>query len=313
MDEEKYIYTKPLLEVIDKIKKINDNNIFLCGKDGTGKTTIVNYLTKGEQYINISLLYEEKRNYLNNKIYNLYYITLIISKIIDGILRKYNDLENDLNKFQIKIEKISNYLEVYYLAYKQFAFLYNKPAINPNILNNPSLLVKELYELLKDKINLQEITFIIDDFDLIKINGNYESTIYNSLNSYFKVIYVINNYDKLKNKTNIVEVDYTNDINNIVTILDKYTMYKGLIPWDEFNTRINFLLTKEDIEDLIKKTNGNIGYMKYLISNFYMRVSDQKFINDNPDYEIDYKQLFKEVLKMKLDYCKKLKRTLTLK
>ena len=56
MNEEKYLYTKPIIDCYQEIKAINSNSIFLCGKEGSGKTTLAHYLIKHENYLNLTLL-----------------------------------------------------------------------------------------------------------------------------------------------------------------------------------------------------------------------------------------------------------------
>lgn len=308
----KSIYLEPVKKIVQDVLNTNNKEIFLVGKIGSGKTTIINELATYKNVVNISLNYEEYRLYLNKKIYNLYYIALIMQKICQHFLHLYPKVDNDILVYSIKLNNLLQNLKAQYLAYTKLAYFNKIDNLNIDIVNNPHILITTFYNIIKDKIDLNQFLFVFDNFDKIKNSYNYQNLIFNSLKENFKVLYAVSqinfNDESLKN-SKVINLCYSEDSIVIEEILDRYILNKKLITGNDFSKRIRFILNREDISSLIIKTNGNIYLMFYIITLFYNRLNDinmNKIIND-------YHSLFLECLNIDLVDYKKLKRTLILK
>ncbi len=308
----KSIYLEPVKKIVQDVLNTNNKEIFLVGKIGSGKTTIINELATYKNVVNISLNYEEYRLYLNKKIYNLYYIALIMQKICQHFLLLYPKVDNDILVYSIKLNNLLQNLKAQYLAYTKLAYFNKIDNLNIDIVNNPHTLITTFYNIIKDKIDLNQFLFVFDNFDKIKNSYNYQNLIFNSLKENFKVLYAVSqinlNDESLKN-SKVINLCYSEDSIVIEEILDRYILNKKLITGNDFSKRIRFILNREDISSLIIKTNGNIYLMFYIITLFYNRLNDinmNKIIND-------YHSLFLECLNIDLVDYKKLKRTLILK
>ena len=308
----KSIYLEPVKKIVQDVLNTNNKEIFLVGKIGSGKTTIINELATYKNVVNISLNYEEYRLYLNKNIYNLYYIALIMQKICQHFLLLYPKVDNDILVYSIKLNNLLQNLKAQYLAYTKLAYFNKIDNLNIDIVNNPHTLITTFYNIIKDKIDLNQFLFVFDNFDKIKNSYNYQNLIFNSLKENFKVLYAVSqinlNDESLKN-SKVINLCYSEDSIVIEEILDRYILNKKLITGNDFSKRIRFILNREDISSLIIKTNGNIYLMFYIITLFYNRLNDinmNKIIND-------YHSLFLECLNIDLVDYKKLKRTLILK
>ena len=234
-----------------------------------------------------------------------------MQKICNKVINKYPDLLEVLLGYNLKINNLLNNLEIEYLAYAKFAYFNSQSNLNIELVNNPTKLVDMFYNLIKDRVDLKQILFVFDNFDKVKNSYNYQSLIFNNLKKYFQVLYAVEKLDLNKNvnlnNSKIIQINYSEDEVVIEEILDKYIINKKLIPSNDFSKRIRFILSKEDILNLIDKTNGNIYLMFYIINNFY------SYIND-PNIKIaDYHLLFQDCLNIRFSSYNKLKRTLNLK
>ncbi len=302
LKRETYLYDEPIDKVIANIEKKDNNVIFLWGNTGCGKTTVVNKLITNNNYIDISLNYDEQRNYYNNRVYNLYYLTLIADKIYKNLA--LNNSQIDIN-YGHKIHDILTKLDIAFLAYHEFAYFDSDQDLDNYFLNNPEKVIELLY---KNMIESNDIKLVLDHFDEVKDNSKFQQIIFATLKKYFNSIYVTNDISNISNdvlfNSSLVEVNYAKNIDCIFEILDRYTLYNQLLPTLDFSHRIRLILDEEDIYKMIKVSNGNIKIMKNIIYNFYTMLK----INAG-----NYKDIFNRCLNNDIDNYKKIKRTLSLK
>ena len=191
--------------------------------------------------------------------------------------------------------------------------------IVPKILNiDYNELLEELLDNLSHCIINSNNLLILDDFDLVVNNINYQNYIYNKLKNKFRVLYAINNNHNLSNnilnESQIITIEYNYDDKIIEDILDKYSLYYNLIDKNNLKTRIRFVISNNNINKLINITNGNINLMKQFIYLFYENLNVNIKLN-NGEYLNDYNcnLIFENLINTKLEYDKGLKRVLTIK
>ena len=82
-----------ITNIIEQIQNTSKDVIFLQGNNGSGKTTIINEISKLQNVINITINYDEKKYFINKNIQNIYHILLIIKKIILYYININNDFK----------------------------------------------------------------------------------------------------------------------------------------------------------------------------------------------------------------------------
>ncbi len=287
--------------IINNINSMSFQTLFLIGKKGSGKTFILNEFSKQDNVLNISNLYHDNKNFLNTKINNLYYMVVILRNIIEKIVNKRPELMPVLENYNNKLFSIWEYLEINYLAYHKFFMKNDKHLQYISKYYNNDELIKELLTLIGEEVN--KYIYVIDNLYFNKDIINYENTGYLNFSKYIKIVFGVSNYDK-KNKIPYLEIKYNTDYQIVEDILDGYIMTSGYIDENNLNLRIRFILSKEDIENLIQKTNGNITIMKYIIVEFYRRIIDYKLFNNNHLSKEDIKSIYKD----NLDSYKRIKK-----
>ena len=304
-----------ITNIIEQIQNTSKDVIFLQGNNGSGKTTIINEISKLQNVINITINYDEKKYFINKNIQNIYHILLIIKKIILYYININNDFKIEFLFYYRRINNLLNIINIEYIAKKEKAFM----LIVPKILNiDYNELLEELLDNLSHCIINSNNLLILDDFDLVVNNINYQNYIYNKLKNKFRVLYAINNNHNLSNnilnESQIITIEYNYDDKIIEDILDKYSLYYNLIDKNNLKTRIRFVISNNNINKLINITNGNINLMKQFIYLFYENLNVNIKLN-NGEYLNDYNcnLIFENLINTKLEYDKGLKRVLTIK
>ncbi len=304
-----------ITNIIEQIQNTSKDVIFLQGNNGSGKTTIINEISKLPNVINITINFDEKKYFINKNIQNIYHILLIIKKIILYYINLNNDFKMEFLFYYRRINNLLNIINIEYIAKKEKAFM----LIIPKIINIDYV---ELLEELNKNLNHCNINnnylLVLDDFDLIVNNVNYQNYIYNKLKNKFKVLYAINNNHNLSNnilkETQIITIEYNYNDKIIEDILDKYSLYYNLIDKNNLKTRIRLVLSQNNINRLINITNGNITLMKQFIYLFYENLNANIKLN-NGEYlnDCNCNLIFENLINTKLEYDKGLKRILTIK
>ncbi len=294
--------SKIISEPIDPlIKKINDTDkkiIFLKGGIGSGKSVVIqklreiNKLNKEQIFVDASINMGEYLILKYKNVYKLYHLSLIMKKILLYIKINYQEQYNLLfSFFDIYIENIIKSILFVHLVDRE-----EDIAINPQILDNPETLFTEFIEKVKKFINISKIDLAFDNFDTNSCE-RFQKLIYEDISQYVNVLatisdpLIINNKNKLEDlskNSDIINVQYSYDVDIVKSILDNYSITL-LFNNSKYNLglRVNFLFSNEFIKELIMKTNGNLKDMFQALRQFYNHIEDIDRLNYY-DYIINY-------------------------
>jgi len=225
------IYLEPVNKVINKINSTAKDSIILLGYPGTGKSLILDEYQKNSNFKNIiingSLQNFEYIFIPDKEIFNLYQICLIIEKMILYVNKNYS--EKIYKNFMFIENTICNILKNIncMIIIKNYGY---KQLIDKRYLKNPEILLENFIYVAMKSIDYKTLTLIIDNFDSIGESSiSYQKYLYNTLSKYLKVIFaisdskVINDKNKIENlsiKNDIIEVNYSFDIETIKIILN---------------------------------------------------------------------------------------------
>lgn len=292
----------------------SDKDILVVGTRGTGKTTMINDLLQTDNdkvVIDGTLKYTESLFLKDKDIYNLYQTCLIIKKIINDIKNRYE--EKYIKEFILYEMHIDNIIRQIYFMGMTDIYKKGTDIINEELLNMPEILLDRLLNLMNKKLDLKDITLVIDNFDVVEGSSqNYQRFIYNRIKSYLRLILtisdknVVNNDTLLKdfNKDNeIVKMDYSKDIDSVRNILDN-EVRNTFIRKQHYSMgyNLNFVLSNETIGLMIKKTNGNLFDMLTAVRDLYYHIKDldvseyNSYIIDFIDKEINKNPMFTGVI-----------------
>lgn len=292
----------------------SDKDILVVGTRGTGKSTMINDLLQNDNdkvVIDGTLEYTESLFLKETGIYNLYQTCLIIKKIISDIKKGYEEKYiKEFIFYEMYVDRIIK--QIYFMGMTD---IYRKETdiINEELLNMPEILLDRLLNLMSKKLDLKDITLVIDNFDVVEGSSqSYQKFIYNRIKSYLRLILtvsdksVVNNDLVLKefSKDNeIVKMDYSQDVNSVRDILDN-EVRNTFIRKQYYSMRynLNFVLSNETIELMIKKTNGNLFDMLTAIRYLYYHIKTldaseyNSYIIDFIDNEINKSPIFTGVV-----------------
>ena len=280
-------YLKPINNKIEEIKKAPSKGIFLVGEEGSGKTsTLLEYVKRNKNTNNPVIDITLVGNYsliIYGNIAKLFQMCNIIQKMLLYI--KDVDLNNYIDHFIFFDAKITNIQRDIVTMYSLGKYNIENTSIDKDILNNPEILLEDFLSKLFNYLNYQDITVILDNFDVEKpYMYLYQTYIYKLLKKYFKVVAtisdpnVINNpeyLNALAQNNSLVMMDYNRNVNVVKNILNyafKQTQNKKVI-----SKRIDFIFDDNTINELIKKTNGNIFKMNLIMTAFFERAKDIDF------------------------------------
>lgn len=291
----------PIIDLLNK----TDKDIMLIGGRGTGKTILLNDAL--ENSANNILIDGTLKNgdglfLKTTNLYNLYQTCLIIQKIILNIKKYYSEKYiNDFVFFEAYIDNLMK--QIYFISMTD---LYDKglKSINQNLLNEPEILLDELLNIMSKKLDIKDLTVVIDDFDVVEGSSQrYQKFFYNRIKSYLRLIItvsdkeVINNDELLQgfsNENEIIKLDYSKNVLTVREILNE-EIYNNFIKTRLLPMKYNlyFVLSDDTIELMIKKTKGNLFDMltaiRYLYSNIEKldRSEYSTFLLDYIDGEIN--------------------------
>lgn len=256
------LYLNPVSDCIDKLNSTAENRVFLYGLPGSGKTVVLNEFekdlhSKNIQALNATKTFDELNIIENKRLFKLYEICLLIKKIQAYIVNVYGDYVNEELIFFLK--RIDNYLrQISYIYYvKDFKNL--DSIFSSTILNNPETLLEYYLSHLDSRLGIKDIIIILDSFDK-GTSKTYQEIYYEVISTYLKTIMSISdeNYkDKVGEKTDVVKVNYNENVDVMFEIIDRFIITNNLHKGD-FSKRIRFLLDSKDMTLLIEKTNGNL-------------------------------------------------------
>ena len=286
MNNIKDINMDPVNKIINKIENANKNSIILAGEKGSGKTLILNELINRDLN-NKNILIDctiKNGEYLilkDKEIFELYHICLIIKKILMYINKKFEkEFYQNFSIFNIYIEnilKIINVINVTNIYKNSTSF------IDEKIYKNPEILLENLLKIIKDALDLEKITLIIDDFDkACNSSQRYQLYIYNTIIKYLNFIIaisdetVINDERKLnllKNESEIIKINYNFIVEEVKDILDKKSV-QLLIENKicNLNYRVCNFFSNELIKKMIVETKGNIYDMLTILEYLYRNI-----------------------------------------
>lgn len=271
------LYLNPVSDCIDKLNSTAENRVFLYGLPGSGKTVVLNEFekdlhSKNIQALNATKTFDELNIIENKRLFKLYEICLLIKKIQAYIVNVYGDYVNEELIFFLK--RIDNYLrQISYIYYvKDFK---NLDSIFPSaILNNPETLLEYYLSHLDSRFGIKDIIIILDSFDK-GTSKTYQEIYYEVISTYLKTIMSISdeNYeDKVGEKTDVVKVNYNENVDVMFEIIDRFIITNNLHKGD-FSKRIRFLLDSKDMALLIEKTNGNLFDILRAVRFIYTKTS----------------------------------------
>ena len=280
-------YLKPINNKIEEIKKAPSKGIFLVGEEGSGKTsTLLEYVKRNKNTNNPVIDITLVGNYsliIYGNIAKLFQMCNIIQKMLLYI--KDVDLNNYIDHFIFFDAKITNIQRDIVTMYSLGKYNIENTSIDEIVLTNPEILLEDFLSKLFNYLNYQDITVILDNFDVEKpYMYLYQTYIYKLLKKYFKVVAtisdpnVINNpeyLNALAQNNSLVMMDYNRNVNVVKNILNyafKQTQNKKVI-----SKRIDFIFDDNTINELIKKTNGNIFKMNLIMTAFFERAKDIDF------------------------------------
>lgn len=294
METMKLIYEEPVRKILDDIENTPFNRIVLLGGVGSGKTTILNayQVSKNETdmlVVNCQLeegIYSRIRNI---DLKHLYHTIIVIQKILEHI-------KAGLKVYPMELLFLDNKLSSLLITILNMTMMGYETAKNlEDVRKNPSMLFEELIGILKaNKINLQSITILVDDFDLFANSGcTYQRYVYYELVKYFRVILAVssvsdfNNFfakENLNSNCLVLNVDYSNDLSEVRKVLE--VSIGAIIVGEDKNQRIygiNEVLSDSTIKELILRTNGNLTEILTII-NLLKNISVLLKIEDCEDF-----------------------------
>lgn len=306
--EERFIYKKPINEIVDKITSSKKNVVFIAGQGGSGKTCILNSLISSGNYkrpvIDGSIEINEYAQIYDYEVYKVYHVCLIIKKIINYIKKHYFVID-DLRFFEAYINNIFDCVMQIIMMYK-----YEEKAniLNEEIIRNPEALLDELSFLII-YLNLEEMVVVLDNFDTAEYASNYyQKYLYDLLKKRVKLIATISdssiiNDENIKSqiglKHEIISVNYSNDVFTVKRIFEKelnslrYYSGNGKIYY-----MIDYFLDNDTVEEMIKKTNGDLDKMLRALRALYAHLDEltreeyDKYILNYIDQELENSNVY---------------------
>ena len=261
------MYLKPINKVIKDIKEAPSNGVFLVGSQGTGKTTsLLEYIEQNKKtntpVINTTLISDIPIQ-IFNEYAKLFQVCNVLQKIL--LYLKENYLSKYIRYFIFFNAKITNIQKDIITMYNFNSYKIDNINITKDIFYNPEILLEEFLNLAIQHLNYQNITIILDNFDIEKpYSYLYQTYMYGLLKKYLQVVATIsdpnvinnpNKLHKLSEDNSLIMMNYSKDVHIVKKILDSFNqnnMGKNVI-----SCRVRFTFSDEVIAKLINKTNGN--------------------------------------------------------
>jgi len=285
---EDFIIHKNIIKKINNLLKNNNiMNLFIYGKEGSGKYTIGRYFI--ENYYNdecenkLTILkndskeikyFKSKYHYeiiINN--YNFNDLNLVKS-LLDTIVNKdtfrFTNKKNiilikNVNLIKNNINKLLRiYIEKYYL-FNNFIFISNREIINKFLgffcnIRTPQPTNENLKLVINNIIKKEK--FKIEDKDLNNIVKSSNRNFYNLLNN-LEYSFITGNYEKVENPTNcklkfLFKILRKKNINSIIMI--KEILNELIVENIEINKILVYLVNKFKKDLINEKISQNLFY-----------------------------------------------------
>lgn len=279
--QENSIYIEPVDKIISDIENSTRSKILLAGDISSGKSIVLNELVNKKSdnlYIDVTVKPEEYVPYVDEEVYDLAHVCLIIKKMINFIKEK-----NIKEYFHfISLDRLVTFI------YTNINYMYitdnysnKKQKVDEYILKHPEVLLEEFISIIS--LDVKSIRLIIDNFDSIGSSSKrYQTFIYNLLKDYLKFIVtvsdrtVLNNEERKNNlriHNDLIEVNYNFSVENVKRIIEiSFANEMRRFGNDKVITHINFILSDEEIALMIEKTNGNLFDILIAVRNLYSNI-----------------------------------------
>ena len=283
------MYLKPINKVIKDIEETPTNGVFLVGSQGTGKTkTLLEYVEQNKKtntpVINTTLISDIPIQ-IFNEYAKLFQVCNVLQKIL--LYLKENYLSKYIRYFIFFNAKITNIQKDIITMYNFNSYKIDNINITKDIFYNPEILLEEFLNLAIKHLNYQNITLILDNFDIEKpYSYLYQTYMYGLLKNYLQVVATIsdsnvinnpNKLHKLSEDNSLIMMNYSKDVHVVKKILDscvQNNMGKNVI-----SCRVRFTFSDEVIAKLINKTNGNLLVMIVIMRIFFQHIKEINPLN----------------------------------
>ncbi len=294
----KEIVREPIKKIIEHFNH-SDDSIFLLGTAGSGKSLILQEYLSHSNCLAVSFeqnVFSSSDNLLilDRELCNLYYTCFFMKKLLERI-----SFEHPLIYKKVFLT-FNNYLdsliEKIHFIFNSYSFKNKYQEIGIALCQKPELLLDYFLKLYWRYFHFDNLTIILDDFDIINnsqlLATYYQKTMYQLLKNRLRFIMTVSDYsfltdpnkqEKLQENNSLVTIDYNKDVDYIYAILDSYLLQKNLVASNlMFKKRIRFIIKPTTIKKMIELTNGNIDLMKQAIKELYLQLSciDEKDIDN---------------------------------
>jgi len=296
------VYMPPVEEVIKRLENTNKNTVIVAGRDGLGKSVVLKeYVARNEDLnnpvIDCTFSYDDLVVRGNKKVIELSYVCKALEKMVLYVTEHHNNEElREVLAFEQKLLAIRKHLNYMYFFGK-----YNPTDdLVKELSNNPLVLLEEFMTIVKEKLNYESVTAVIDNFDTVgNANGHFQQFVYNVLSQYVRLVITLSDEEILNSEENmnvlqeyndIVRIEALKDVDVVKTILDSAMSSYGYA-----HEKIDLVLSDETIAIMISKTNGNLYDMIRTIIVLYNKIYQEEllpneydiFVNNYIDAEIN--------------------------
>ena len=270
MKSTKKVVMSPLCEMLNEMD-LKRKNVIIHGSDGGGKTTLLKEVMfrwndQERLLVDATLKKEEYTGLADNLDYDLYYVCLIIRKILISLENNFPDeFKMHFGEFSKKILLISELVR-------------NNEISDKELVSDPFTLIDELLNLIVNHLGYEVITLIMDDIDRKGDASNkLKNLIYGRLKNYFNFI-VTTSEEPDSNELDgeqIIKIDYNNNIGIVKEILAQEA-YELMLEKDKYDSRfrVGFLFSNDFISEMIIVSNNNLYYMINAMRDFYKHIDE---------------------------------------
>ena len=277
---------EPVDELCSKIEESSSKKIVLCGGRGIGKSTVLCHdeakkLRTPNKCIvtrfDSAGLYPNYPDIFNEKFYSHYYEIVFSYSLLNYIKRNCNIAQlNDvdrviLNKYQYLLDQFAEEKRIYV----NNVFYDDKVSLSKYLETGE--IVGEILKPLKNIFKLDTFSVAIDRFDWTNNNQKISQDILSKYFDIFDKVIITTDDEDLKNESNretlhkkgytFIDINYGQNKEIVKNIAEKRI---AKLNQNINNLAFNYSLIADMIdENLIAKTNGNIGMMMRIVDFTY--------------------------------------------